>query len=728
MQLSAQTHFSQGWNTRLLNDIVSLGTDMIRDTVPWSLVETKAGVYNFDLRSAKWVNEALGAGLEVVLTFNPSNPIYDNGNSAHTHAGVAAFARFVVATLEAFPGVTAVEIGNEYNTNSFMKGPVANASKEERDEFYTKLVAAVDTALAAANLDVEIVGASTHSIPVDYFADLAGSGALDHVDSVSIHPYSTEPEQFAAQLALLRQTIGADTIIRVTEFGDTFENLADAPAFLAKMVAVMAEAGVASANWYAFARQSFFPNMELWDPQQNVATPAGTTFKLLESMLADGDSVTRVDAGSHTYFYSFGTDTAILWGEPRGVTLGRGVTAYDLAGQRITDLANLSPDTPVILRTTSGDIADKVRFDASPLLADSYHDFDLTGGTGPWTYFAENGLGKDFALATMGGGHRAGEPWNPYLGLASLRPFQISSDTVAAADFSAKRDRPTTEFSTVERFTATEAGKIVIRGHWDVAERTDDGVLLTIELNGKAIYTKVIFDVAGGHVFDLELTDIMLRPGDTVDFEISTRGNAEGDLTSRRIQIFDQELLAELGFEINHNPPQIDPEQPPVEPPANNDSTTPLSLKGTFASDLLAGGGGNDQLSGLGGADVLRGGAGSDQLDGGGGNDLLDGGDGKDILIGGAGADILVGGGGQDQLTGGSGADIFMFADNFGTDTITDFVQGDRIDLSAISGLADFSDLVISYTARRALITIGDDKLLLTGVSAGSLDVNDFIF
>ena len=84
------------------------------------------------------------------------------------------------------------------------------------------------------------------------------------------------------------------------------------------------------------------------------------------------------------------------------------------------------------------------------------------------------------------------------------------------------------------------------------------------------------------------------------------------------------------------------------------------------------------------------------------GDNVLDGGAGDDILSGGAGNDILIGGAGKDILTGGAGNDTFRFAPgDFGqgsvwdSDRITDFSQGDLIDLkllaSQITGGGGFS-------------------------------------
>src|SRR5438270_5940205 len=66
-----------------------------------------------------------------------------------------------------------------------------------------------------------------------------------------------------------------------------------------------------------------------------------------------------------------------------------------------------------------------------------------------------------------------------------------------------------------------------------------------------------------------------------------------------------------------------------------------------------------------------------------GGDDHLTGGGGNDTLDGGAGNDVLSGGAGHDVLTGGTGADIFIdSAANLNGDQITDFLPGDRIQIT----------------------------------------------
>jgi serralysin len=181
------------------------------------------------------------------------------------------------------------------------------------------------------------------------------------------------------------------------------------------------------------------------------------------------------------------------------------------------------------------------------------------------------------------------------------------------------------------------------------------------------------------------------------------------------------------------------------------------NLFGGTGDDTMLGGGGFDRLFGQTGDDVLYGGdtydslfgqedndqlygqTGNDVLWGGQGNDLLDGGADDDLLIGGAGFDTLLGSTGNDTLTGAFNADTFIFTDfggGFGNDVITDFDANnslENIDLSRVSGIADFNDLVANHMTQIGANVVIDDgssntitlqNVLLTDL----LDGTDFIF
>jgi len=124
-----------------------------------------------------------------------------------------------------------------------------------------------------------------------------------------------------------------------------------------------------------------------------------------------------------------------------------------------------------------------------------------------------------------------------------------------------------------------------------------------------------------------------------------------------------------------------------------------------------------------------------EELEGDDGNDELDGGTGNDSLDGDSGDDVLFDGAGDDIMRGSLGNDVFDFSDtNNGTDTIADFTTGDnKIDLSLVSDITDFADLVANHLTEddgSSVITFdnGNDVIGITGVANNDLIADDFIF
>lgn len=146
-------------------------------------------------------------------------------------------------------------------------------------------------------------------------------------------------------------------------------------------------------------------------------------------------------------------------------------------------------------------------------------------------------------------------------------------------------------------------------------------------------------------------------------------------------------------------------------------------IRGSDASEELVGYDSADSIAGLGGADWLWGRSGDDRLDGGAGADVLLGEVGDDTLEGGGGPDALAGGAGNDSLTGGADDDMFVFRENEGYDTVTDFTIGsDRI---VLVGHAVPELSVVDGTA---LVLFGGSEILLLGVHPSTLTMPDFIF
>jgi Ca2+-binding RTX toxin-like protein len=166
-------------------------------------------------------------------------------------------------------------------------------------------------------------------------------------------------------------------------------------------------------------------------------------------------------------------------------------------------------------------------------------------------------------------------------------------------------------------------------------------------------------------------------------------------------------------------------------------------LYGTIAANVMNGDDGHDYMSGGGGADVMHGGAGDDVMTGGtaatqmygdDGNDAIRGSTGNESLFGGAGNDKLSGGAGNDTLNGGSGNDTFVFAPNFGKDTIADFQNtGGTQDILQFDHtiFADFSTVEshMAQVGSDVVITVDDhNSVVVQNMTLSNLHASDFHF
>ncbi|WP_460272899.1 calcium-binding protein [Celeribacter sp. ULVN23_4] len=159
------------------------------------------------------------------------------------------------------------------------------------------------------------------------------------------------------------------------------------------------------------------------------------------------------------------------------------------------------------------------------------------------------------------------------------------------------------------------------------------------------------------------------------------------------------------------------------------------TIYGFTSHDRLYGELGNDKLYGSNGSDYMKGGEGSDYLAGGRDADSLFGGPGNDQLRGGSEDDALRGEAGNDMLFGQDGTDRFIFSDDFGRDTIYDFdlAAGELIDLSDVSEITSWSDLVANHLTETAggsaqIYVDADNIITLSGIAAADLDADFFVF
>ena len=170
-----------------------------------------------------------------------------------------------------------------------------------------------------------------------------------------------------------------------------------------------------------------------------------------------------------------------------------------------------------------------------------------------------------------------------------------------------------------------------------------------------------------------------------------------------------------------------------------NMATTHLEWVADFVggNDVIDGSGvsANLEVYAAGGTDTVIGGSGADFLWGGSGSDILTGNDNDDVLVGQDAADTLTGGAGTDVLYGSAGGgadgalDTFVFGDGWGTDFVFDFEHNvDKIDMTAVSGLTNFSQLTLTDTPDgHCYVTFAGNLIAVANHTTANLTASDFL-
>lgn len=511
-RLYVQTHFSQGWSLGLLDLFPRISAPGFRDGIYWRSVEKEPGQYDLS-RFAPYFEAARRQGLEPLVVFAGAHPAYDDGTTPYTDEGRRAFARYVAAVVAAYPDVIQrLEIGNEYNTNGFLSGPF----EDDPGRYFGPLAKEVAKAVKAEQPDTEIICTGAHSVATGYLRKAFESGALEHCDAISFHPYRDAPENVDVEIARLRalmREFGGEKPLYVTEFGDWFEDPRDAPDFMLKMVSMMGAAGVSGAYWYALLDEKHWPNMGLFTSDLE-EKPAAATFRLLQNeLLPLGRPVAR-GKRREDHLYEFGQvgRAFVAWGAPGELHVEGPAAFFDSKGRRIDPVRQLS-DTPVVI--VGEGIKVSIHRDRP------VHSAFLGYGAAPWSYFAVSRDAETWPFKVMDGN------WNPYLGHPDLDRMSVTPVKVVTGYPSGQPAH------VVERFTAPRNGTYEIHGRWFREKPDADGADIRISRNGEVLATGVVSDAP----FEWRVNRLELEAGDTLDFAVGPNREWGGDYVRREITV-----------------------------------------------------------------------------------------------------------------------------------------------------------------------------------------------
>jgi hypothetical protein len=209
-------HFTRG-HERDLDLIAAAGFKIVRMDFAWGGTERSKGVYDWSAYDELTANLER-RGLRPLYILDYSNTLYEEEvvsrdpitgkeqrdvASPRRPGSVAAFARWAVAAVQHFRGRHIIwEIWNEPNL-TFWK-PKPNVKQ------YTALALATCQAVRAADPQATLVAPATSEVPLDFLEAFFASGALAHLDAVTVHPYrpyNRPPETAGEDYRKLRQLI-----------------------------------------------------------------------------------------------------------------------------------------------------------------------------------------------------------------------------------------------------------------------------------------------------------------------------------------------------------------------------------------------------------------------------------------------------------------------------------------------------------------------------------------
>lgn len=180
--------FQPSWNQKELERISQIGFKAIRTGLSRNGVDRQDGNYDF----------AKSDALMEILDKHSITPIFalggsgrfDEGAAPHTESGREDFARYAGAAAAHFKGRGVIwKIWNEPNLAQYWK-PKPSA------EDYTRLATAASKAIWASDPDAVVIGPNICGRGFDFLESCCKLGLLDHIDAVSVHPYSCKtPEE-----------------------------------------------------------------------------------------------------------------------------------------------------------------------------------------------------------------------------------------------------------------------------------------------------------------------------------------------------------------------------------------------------------------------------------------------------------------------------------------------------------------------------------------------------
>jgi len=159
----------------------------ILHTFNWHLIEREKGVFNFS-RFDNFVNKSLQEGKKVFVTLAYSNHWVDKDTGKSKYIPeryIPDFLNYIEAIILHYGNkVSAWQIWNEPNFNIFWRGT---------DKEFYNLSRQTAQKIKEIAPEAYLIGGGFSGSPTSFILGMKRTGAIEHLDAISFHPYSLNP-------------------------------------------------------------------------------------------------------------------------------------------------------------------------------------------------------------------------------------------------------------------------------------------------------------------------------------------------------------------------------------------------------------------------------------------------------------------------------------------------------------------------------------------------------
>ena len=535
------THFAQFNDQSVICLISRAGIRHIRDEQYWAHIEQQKGVFTYPAKFADYMSKAKAASITPLIALTWSNQFYDWDAGVFTAPysanGRLGYANYAVEILNRFGGqIEAVEVWNEYNAGTFIKGPATT----DKPLYYKQMLQTVYETMKPLHPSVKVIAGATVPISHGFLRSLFAQGAMPYFDAVSIHPYRMYPDGVDVEIAELRELIksyngGVQKPIWATEFSclsiSSDHERQNAAPYLAQIVTLMLSQGVERMYYYMMMDDGSFPYFGLVGSSSSPLGkfrphPALIAYAAAIRQLYGATYQGRFNASPSTYAFRFkrGPDQLLVLWSNHPVRVSLATNAELLVTNIMGETSTITPISGKASIQLSRDVqyvlgpVTTVTEAGNRVLADSVSGYSkMVGGNGWYYGYAELGSAaaydpSQFRQMTWGIWGADNYRWLAPGGY----PF-ASGNLLHPSGYWA-----------IRRWVSSFAGRASLSGSLSRGSG-GDGVGVRIFVDGKEVYKR---HLSPDESIDYSVADVALKVGSKVDFTVNQASESNFDATN----------------------------------------------------------------------------------------------------------------------------------------------------------------------------------------------------